>query len=99
MRAIRSVLRHSDRQVEIIVVDDGSEMDLSRTYRVLGEYGVRVLRMPNRRSGSYARNVAAREATGDYVSFLDSDDVWLPGHCDRIKALFRSSRAASCSPA
>lgn len=85
-RAVRSVLRQADEQVEIIVVDDGSEMDLSRTYHMLEAQGVRVLRLPSRRGGSVARNTAVSAATGSHVSFLDSDDVWLPGRYDRLRA-------------
>jgi glycosyltransferase involved in cell wall biosynthesis len=87
IRAVLSVLRQADGQVEVIVVDDGSEADLSRTYHMLEAAGTRVLRLPARRGGSVARNTAVEAATGDHVSFLDSDDVWLPGHYARLRAV------------
>lgn len=87
VRAVRSVLRQADERVEVIVVDDASSADLAATYDLLASLGVRIVRLPQRRSGSRARNVAVAEARGTFVSFLDSDDLWLPGHCDRLLGL------------
>jgi glycosyltransferase involved in cell wall biosynthesis len=62
--------------VDVLVVDDGST---DETQEVVDAYGdeIRVVRQENQgRSG--ARNTAVREAFGPYISFLDSDDRWLP---------------------
>lgn len=73
--AIDSVLGQTYRDFEIIVVDDGSTDD---TRRVLGKYhgGIRQLSQSNRGEGA-ARNAGIAAAVGDYVAFLDSDDIWL----------------------
>ncbi len=75
---IDSVLAQSYPHCRAIVVDDGSTDD---TPRVLARYGgdprVRVLRQPNRGVAA-ARNAALAQIEGDYVAFLDSDDVWYP---------------------
>lgn len=81
-----SVLLQADRTVEIIVVDDASTEDLGREYELLEQLGVQVVRLPSQRRGAAARNVGIRIARSDYISLLDSDDIWLPGHLDLIRA-------------
>src|SRR6202022_34780 len=75
--AIGSVLSQTFKDYELIVVDDGSTDD---TQAVLVSYGPRlkVLRQPN--SGAEtARHNGARHAQGEYVVFLDSDDLLCSG--------------------
>jgi glycosyltransferase involved in cell wall biosynthesis len=77
--AIESILNQDiqDCQIEIIVVDDGST---DNTKEVLKKFAnrVRYIYQDNRGAG-VARNRGIEEATGEWVSFLDSDDRWLPG--------------------
>ena len=75
--AIGSVLAQTFRDYELIVVDDGSTDD---TQEVLAAYGsqIKVLRQPN--SGAeVARYNGARHAQGEYIVFLDSDDLLCSG--------------------
>lgn len=74
--AVNSALAQTHPDVEVIVVDDSSTDD---TPDVLARYGsrIRVHRQPNGGVSS-ARNTGASLATGDWVSFLDADDVWAP---------------------
>ena len=77
--AIRSVLAQREGEVEAIVVDDAST---DATVELLeSEFGDRIhlLRLEHRRGPGGARNAGARVARGEFVAFLDSDDVWLPG--------------------
>jgi glycosyltransferase involved in cell wall biosynthesis len=75
--AIRSVqaLDGPDLNFEILVCDNGSTDDTANVARALG---VRVLQATTPGSAA-ARNVGIRAATGDYIAFLDDDDLWLPG--------------------
>lgn len=72
--AIRSVLLQSELPVEILVVDDGSTDNTAAIARAFGE-PVRVLSIENR-GVAVARNHGLASATGNYIAFLDSDDVW-----------------------
>ncbi len=73
-----SVLNQSFAGYEVIVVNDGSP-DRPQLERVLAPYRTRIvyLTQPNR-GPSAARNHGIRQARGEYVAFLDSDDVWMP---------------------
>jgi len=74
-RAIDSVFAQTFSDLEVIVVDDGSS---DNTGRVLaGAYGdrIRYHYQPNQ-GASVARNKGAAEARGEWIAFLDSDDLW-----------------------
>lgn len=74
--AIESVLRQSSSDFEIIVVDDGS---IDGTSDVLKKY-IRDIKYfyQNNNGPAAARNRGLQEAEGEYVAFLDADDLWLP---------------------
>lgn len=74
--AIESVLDQDVAGVEVIVVDDGSR-DGSAD-RVEAFEQVLLLRQDNLGSGA-ARNRGTAAATGEFLAFLDSDDLWAPG--------------------
>ena len=76
-RAIDSVLAQTLSVDEIIVVDDGSTDGTAD--EVCSRYGSRVAVIRQENAGvSAARNCAIRAARGEWLAFLDSDDVWLP---------------------
>jgi glycosyltransferase involved in cell wall biosynthesis len=80
--SIESALGQRAGEVEVIVVDDAStDGTADEVERRFGS-GVRLLRMPERRGPAAARNAGVRAATGTFLAFLDSDDVWLPGKLD-----------------
>jgi cellulose synthase/poly-beta-1,6-N-acetylglucosamine synthase-like glycosyltransferase len=79
--AIESVLAQTRLPDEIIVVDDGSK---DETAAIAGRFGpaVRLVRQANAGCGQ-ARNTGARESCGDWLAFLDADDLWLPTKLER----------------
>lgn len=79
--AVQSVFDQTLADWELIVVDDGSEEPTRDYLRALGaatEHRVRVLLLTHTGNPPVARNVALSEARGEYIAFLDSDDLWLP---------------------
>jgi glycosyltransferase involved in cell wall biosynthesis len=79
--AIESVLAQTYRNLELIVVDDGST---DATATVVTEFGnrVRYIYQDNARQAA-ARNVGLRYARGELLAFLDADDLWLPEKLER----------------
>jgi GT2 family glycosyltransferase len=75
VEAIESVLRQTHPAREIIVIDDGSTDD---TPQALARFGPRVTCQRQQNSGqAVARNLGIKLASGDFVAFLDSDDLWV----------------------
>ncbi len=82
--ALASVQAQSFRDFEVLVVDDGST---DATPEVLAAWReVRVFRHPVRRGVSAARNTGVAFARGEWLAFLDSDDLWLPAKLARQMA-------------
>jgi GT2 family glycosyltransferase len=75
-QTLSSVWAQTCRDFEVIVVDDGSTDNTDAYLATLGDR-VRTLRLDGRGPGA-ARNAGAVIATGQYLAFLDSDDLWLP---------------------
>jgi glycosyltransferase involved in cell wall biosynthesis len=80
--AIDSVLRQDGASLEIFVVDDGSQDGTVAELERIGPPVVPVAIAHCGRVGK-VRNVGIRLARGEFVAFLDSDDVWLPGKLAR----------------
>jgi len=94
-RCLDSILRQSFDNFEAIIVDDGSS---DNTEAVVAEYRltdtrVRYLQQDNRGANS-ARNYGAREAHGEYILVLDSDDDAYSHWLARLDQLIASSRPA-----
>lgn len=75
--SIDSVLSQDFNDFELIVIDDGST---DHTIEILNSYGKDIFVIHQRNQGvSSARNRGLMKASGSFIAFLDSDDLWLPG--------------------
>lgn len=95
-RSIDSVLNQSySGEIEVLVVDDSScdrtkvvVSDLARTNRQ-----IKLFENVRTKGPSGARNTALREATGEFIAFLDADDIWAPNHLkEGVGALERNDK-------
>ena len=75
---IESVLKQTYTNFEMIIVDDAST---DKSFDIIKEYALkdsRIIYFQNQQNSgaNYSRNFAIKNATGDYIAFLDSDDIW-----------------------
>ena len=77
-RSVRSVLTQSFRDIELIVVDDGSTDRSLSVVQAVKDPRLRIIRQENG-GPSKARNTGTRNARGEWILFLDADDELLPG--------------------
>lgn len=96
-QAIESVMEQTFKNWELIVVDDGST---DRSCEIVEKYvendnRIKLLRNPSpNRMPSSPRNIGIQAAEGQYIAFLDSDDVWLKEKLSQQLCLFEDNRAA-----
>ncbi len=95
--AIGSVVRQGVRNMEIVIVDDGSTDD-TRTALLPYRKDIRYLHQEHHGVGA-ARNFGVRESRGELITFLDSDDLWIPGTLGgRLHEFPGDQGTLSCGP-
>ncbi len=78
--AIKSVLAQTFREFELIIVDDGSTDNTKEVIEpFLSDRRVKYIYQENNERAA-ARNNGIKNASGEWIAFLDSDDIWLPKH-------------------
>ena len=87
VESLESVFAQSYQDYEVIVVDDGST---DNTEEVLAPYLDRIRYIKQENAGvSAARNHGIFEAKGEYIAFLDSDDLWFPEKLEKQMKVFQ----------
>lgn len=84
--SIKSVLDQTINDFEIVVVDDGSIDDTSKVVQSINDHRIRYIYQSNA-GVSAARNTGIRSAKGEYICFLDADDLWKCNHLEEIAHL------------
>jgi glycosyltransferase involved in cell wall biosynthesis len=93
-RSLQSVVSQTFPNWELIVVDDNSSdktLDTIQKYTI-SDSRINVYSLPKRRGPAFARNFAMKKALGDFIAFLDSDDIWLPKKIEKQIPFLRSDQ-------
>lgn len=95
-KALESVGSQTYRNWEIIVTNDGGT---DSTARMVSEFArqtphnVMLLEHTRSLGPSAARNTAMQAAVGEYIAFLDADDIWMPDHLNKLCTVLASGKA------
>lgn len=73
---INSVINQTYKNIEIIVVDDKSTDNSLNELKSIKDKRIKIIELKENKGVSNARNIGIKEAKGDYICFLDSDDFW-----------------------
>src|SRR5688572_23408840 len=85
--ALDSILGQTYQPLRVVVADDGST---DKTAEVAAHYGARIIYLHQSNQGYAAsKNLGLNAAQGDFVAFLDADDLWHPEKLERQMARFR----------
>jgi glycosyltransferase involved in cell wall biosynthesis len=99
-RALESLVRQTHENLQVIVVDDGSQESIGRIVEGFADPRLSCIRHETNRGVSAARNTGIKAAVGNYVTFLDSDDEYLPEKVARqlahLKGLDREGCISYC---
>lgn len=79
--AVLSVITQSFGNFELVIVDDASSRNIPDSSDLPPDERVRLVRLPENKGPAGARNEGIRQAKGEYIAFLDADDVW---HQDKL---------------
>ena len=97
-RLLRSVLGQDARDLELVVVDDGSTDDTTAVLAACKDPRLRVVRHETARGVAHARNAGTAAATGRWVAWCDDDDVWSPSKLRlQLQALADAPQARWCN--
>ncbi|SDE99426.1 glycosyltransferase family 2 protein [Halorientalis regularis] len=91
-RAVDSVLAQTIDAFEVVVVDDGSTDATPELMASYTDNRVRYVRFEENRGANACRNSGIRSSSGEYLSFLDSDDEFTPSHLERVLATLTDAK-------
>ena len=92
LRAINSVLDQTYKEIELIIVDDGS---IDNTRKIVESLNCQKIKYIYQKNGgaAKARNTGIIAASGEYISFQDSDDYWYPEKLEKQLAELEDKNA------
>lgn len=95
-RSVSSVLGQTFQGIELIVVDNGSTDNSMKTLENINDSRLKVITQDNR-GVCAARNIGLKNATGQYIAFIDADDTWSPLCMEKLYQALQSNHEAVLS--
>lgn len=92
-RAIDSLVTQTHENLDIIVVDDGSRCDVGGILKSFNDLRITFIRNETPRGACRARNIGIDAAKGQFITFLDDDDEFLPHRIERLLDAWDPERA------
>ncbi len=97
-QSIISVQKQTYSNWELLVIDDASR---DATAQITEEFmkvddRIRLHKLPANQGTGFARNIGIKASEGDFIAFLDADDIWFPHKLERQLNLMKSYEAAVC---
>lgn len=89
-KAVESVKQQTYKDIEIIVVDDNSDDGTKDYFESDPSIIYRFISSKEHKNGNYARNQGIKLAKGNYIAFLDDDDVWFPTKLEKQLHIIKS---------
>lgn len=93
---VESVLQQTYKEFELLIIDDGSPDKSVEICQQFTDSRIKIIRQENRGLAG-ARNTGIRHAQGEYLAFLDSDDLWLPEKLEKHIEHLKNSPAVGIS--
>ncbi len=91
--AINSVLNQTYKNLELIIVDDGSDDDTEDVIKSISDSRIIYIKLEGRHGANYARNVGCKRSNGKYIAFIDSDNKWLVDKLEKQLSILVKERA------
>lgn len=91
--SIKSVLNQTYKDIELIVVDDGSIDNTVYEISKIKDRRIKLYSLPNNMGANYARNYGISKAVGEYIAFQDSDDTWFEDKLEKQMIMLKKINA------
>lgn len=89
--SIKSVLAQTYSNLELLIVDDCSTDNTDEVVTSFADKRIKYFKNDKNQGAALTRNKALREAQGEWIAFLDSDDVWMPEKLEKMLSFMKSN--------
>ncbi len=90
-QSIKSVLRQSYENIELIIIDNYSEDNTEEIVNSFFDNRIRFIKFSNKGIIASSRNLGMKVAQGQYIAFIDSDDLWIKDKLENQISVFESN--------